>query len=268
MAQSILDRTPPPAAARIPYGDDPLQVADLRLPIGNGPHPAVIAIHGGFWRNRFDLKHLGHLCAALTAEGFATWSLEYRRLGDPGGGWPGTFHDIVAGAQRLFDQAGDLGIDPDRVIVAGHSAGGHLASWLASLANVPAGSDIAADPLPLAGAVPLAGVLDLVRCWERGLSNGVVAELLGGTPEEVPGRYAAASPQALVPPPVPQVAIHGADDETVPRDFSERYVKAVTAAGGAATLRVLPGSGHFAPIDPATDVWPEVLAAVRELLPS
>jgi acetyl esterase/lipase len=267
MSQSILDRTPSPADARVAYGDDSLQFADLRVPPGEGPHPAVIAIHGGFWRNRYSLDHLGHLCAALTGEGFATWSLEYRRIGDPGGGWPGTFLDVVSGSQYLLDHAADLGIDPDRVIVLGHSAGGHLASWLASLGNVPAASPIHADPLPLRGAVPLAGVLDLEEGFRQQLSNGAVMEFLGGSPAGMPERYAAASPIALVPASVPQVALHGDDDDIVPVDFSERYVAAATDAGEDATLRALPGVGHFELIDPESAAWPAVVYAVRRLLP-
>lgn len=266
MPRSILDRPAPPADRRVRYGDNPLQFADLRLPGGDGPHPCAIAIHGGFWRNRYDLIYLGHLCAALADRGIATWNIEYRRAGDPGGGWPGTFHDVIAASRYLFDHAAELGIDPKRVITLGHSAGGHLASWLASLLNVPKESDIAAEALPLRGVVPLAGVLDLERCWELGLSDDAVGGFLGGTPEEVPERYAATSPVALVPSHAPHLLLHGTWDENVPIELSERYQQAATAAGGRSALLALPRADHFDVVDPESPAWPAIEDAIVRLI--
>lgn len=266
MPESILERSAPVADDRIPYGSDPLQFADLRRPGVDGSYPAVIAIHGGYWRNTFGLDYLGHLCAALTAQGFVTWNLEYRRVGDPGGGWPGAFHDVVNGTRRLFDIAGELGVDASRVVVLGHSAGGHLASWLASLGNVPTSSEIAGEPLPLAGVVPIAGVLDLHRAWELHLSNDAVVELLGGTPAEVPERYAAASPLALTPPSVPSIVIHGDWDAHVPIELSESYHAALTAAGARSALPSLPRTDHFDVVDPSSRAWPTIERGIQALL--
>src|SRR5436190_16356627 len=143
--RAILDRPPPLADRRIAYGAGPQQFGDLRVPHSQGPHPLAIVIHGGFWRAQYDLLHIGHLCAALTARGIATWSLEYRRVGQPGGGWPGTFEDIKAGAafrSRLAE------LDARRAIAIGHSAGGHLALFLAAERLVH-------------GAISLGGVADL-----------------------------------------------------------------------------------------------------------
>ncbi len=263
MPESILDRPAPPADRRIPYGNGPLQFADLRLPAGDGPHPCAIAIHGGFWRNRYGLDYLGHLCVALAARGIATWNIEYRRLGDPGGGWPGTFHDVAAASRYLVDHATELGVDPERVIAIGHSAGGHLASWLASLENVPADSEIATAPLELRGAVPLAGVMDLERCWELHLSDDVVVDFLGGTPAEVPERYAAASPAALAPSPIPHLLVDGTWDENVPIELSERYQQA--AAGGTSALLALPRADHFDVVNPDSPAWPAIENAIVRL---
>lgn len=266
MSTSILDRSAPPADARIAYGAEPLQFADLRVPAkGTGPFPCVIALHGGFWRNRYDLEHLGHLCAALTAQGLATWNVEYRRVGDSGGGFPGTFHDVAAGARHLFGHAAELGIDPHRVIVLGHSAGGHLASWLASMDRIPEHSPIRADPIPLHGAVPLAGVLDLERCEELGLSDDAVVGLLGGSPQEVPERYEEASPTRLVPSPVPHLLVHGTFDDIVPIEMSERYQVAATSAGALATVLSLPRADHFDVIDPTSSTWPAIMRAIVAL---
>lgn len=266
MSETILDRTPPPADSRIWYGDERLQFGDLRMPVGNGPHPCVIAIHGGFWRNAYTLTHLGHLCAALTEQGVATWNIEYRRIGDVGGGWPGTFRDVVAAARYVFDHADDLDVDPGRIIVLGHSAGAQLASWLGSIENVPAESPVKADPLNLRGVVSLAGVLDLREAWKRNLSNGAVAEFIGGAPDETPDRYAAASPIELLPSRVPHLLVHGENDEIVPVSMSEAYHAAAVKAGGRSTLLTLPDADHFDVIDPKCPAWPKVAAAVLDLL--
>lgn len=265
MADSVLDRVPPPADRRIAYGDAPEQFADLRLPKGDGPFPAVAFIHGGFWRAQYDLLHAGHLCAAFTAAGIATWNLEYRRIGHEGGAWPGTFQDIVAGLRKLFDLAPELEIDPERIVVAGHSVGGHLAIWAAALSRIAAESPIKAEPLPLRAAVSLAGVLDLREAWRLGLSGGVVRELLRGTPEDVPERYAAGSPIELVPLGIPQLLIHGANDDIVPLSISEGYAAAAEEAGDVVTLLALPNTGHFEVIDPESSVWPGMLAAILPL---
>jgi acetyl esterase/lipase len=266
LSESILTREPPPADLRLHYGPGPQQFGDLRVPGGSGPHPCVIAIHGGFWRARYDLEHLGHFCAALTAAGLATWSIEYRRVGDPGGGWPGTFHDVIHAARFLFAIAPHYGIDVDRVIVAGHSAGGHLALWLAGLWGVPEECPIHAAPLPLLGAASLAGVLDLRQSWQLGLGDHAVDALLGGSPDDVPERYAAASPVNLLPPGMPQMLIHGTDDDIVPVEISETYHRAAGAYGGV-SLRTLPRTGHFELIDPRSAQWPETLGAIRSLIP-
>lgn len=266
MTDAILERPAPPADRRIRYGTDRLHFADLRLPAGDGPHPAAIAIHGGFWRNRYALDYFGHLCAALTAMGLATWNVEYRRVGDPGGGWPGTFHDVIAAATSFFDHVGELGVNPNRVIVLGHSAGGHLASWLASAGAIPGGSEVAHGPMPLRGVVPLGAVLDLERCWELRLGADAVVELLGGAPAEVPERYVAASPIRLVPSPVPHLLVHGEEDVNVPIDQSERYHAAARSAGGRSALMALPRADHFDVIDPDSRAWPTIEEAIVRMV--
>src|SRR5579864_1380245 len=168
--ERILETPPPRGGTRLSYGPDPLHYGDLRLPDRAGPHPVIMMIHGGFWRDRFDLEYAGHPCAALTAAGAATWNVEYRRIGNPGGGWPGTLLDVALAADHLRELAADYGLDLDRVVTMGHSAGGHLALWLAARGRIPAGETLyTPDPLPLRAAVALAGVADLRRAWELGL---------------------------------------------------------------------------------------------------
>lgn len=265
MTTSILDRPAPPVDRRVRYGEDALQFADLRLPDRTGPYPCVVAIHGGFWRNRYGLDYFGHLCNALTEVGIATWNIEYRRIGDQGGGWPSTFHDVTVAARFVFDHASDLVIDPERVVVLGHSAGGHLASWLASMSRVPEGSPIHAEPMRFRGAVSLAGVLDLERCHELGLSNDAVGEFIGGPPESMPERYAAASPTRLVPSPVPHLLVHGTMDENVPIELSERYHLAATAAGERAAVLQIPRADHFDVVDPESSGWATICNAIKRL---
>jgi acetyl esterase/lipase len=229
--------------ARIAYGKAAQQFGELFLPEQGGPHPAVIFIHGGFWRNSYSLDHAGQLCAALARAGAAVWSLEYRRLGDPGGDWAGMSDDIIRGAQYLTPLASRYNLDLKRVVAAGHSAGGQLALWLA-----------AQQAVDLRGVVPLAAVSDLRRAYALQLDGGVVGELLGGSPDRVPQRYAAASPIQLLPIPVPQRVIHGTADQVVPFGMSQRFAKASTNS----KLIPLPGAGHFELIDPRSKVWPSI----------
>src|SRR6201993_2228542 len=119
MSEKILSLTPPPADHRLAYGADPNQFGDLRLPKGEGPFPVALNIHGGFWRAKYDLLHGGHLCAALTKKGVATWNLEYRRVGNAGGGWPGTFDDIRSAFRYLPELAKRYQLDASKVLVMG-----------------------------------------------------------------------------------------------------------------------------------------------------
>jgi acetyl esterase/lipase len=240
---------------RIAYGPDPLQFGDLRLPAGREAHPVVIVIHGGFWRATYDLEYIGPVCEALTEGGAATWNLEYRRIGNDGGGWPGTFDDAAAGASHLRQLASKFNLDLDRVITLGHSAGGHLALWLG-----------ANKELPLAGCVSLAGVADLRRAWELQLSKAVVADFLGGSPEDVPERYDHASPIERLPLRIPQKLFHGTADDSVPYDIGRRYVARAVELGDDAELVTLENSGHFELVNPRTVEFQKVRETVASLL--
>jgi acetyl esterase/lipase len=243
LAQDFLKLAPPKANARIPYGKAPEQFGDLYLPSGPGPHQAVIFLHGGFWRDTSNLNQTSHASAALAHAGAAVWNLEYRRVGDPGGDWSGMSGDIVLGAQRLMLIAPRYSLDLKRVIAAGFCAGGQLALWLA-----------AQQAVDLRGVVPLAAISNLRQAYALQMSGGVVGELLGGSPDRVPARYAAASPIDLLPISPPQRVLHGAADRLVPFEMSRRFAK----ASGNARLVPLPGAGHFELIDPHSKVWPIV----------
>ena len=263
---------------RSTYGREPAQLGDLWLPAGPGPHPTAILIHGGFWRAHFGLDLMDGLADDLAARGIAAWNLEYRRVGESGGGWPGTLWDLASAADHLAELAPAHHLDLRRVITVGHSAGGHLALWLAGRPRVPLGAlaggsmvgtreTVGASPAyPIAGALSLAGVVDLAEGWRRNLGAGAVAAFLGGGPDEVPARYAVASPTELLPIGVPQVLIHGTEDDRVPVDLSRAYVSAAQAAGDDARLRELPGVDHFAVIDPASAAWAVIVDELTTLL--
>jgi acetyl esterase/lipase len=244
-----LDAMPlPPAVVRTAYGIAPQQFGELRLPEGSGPHPVVVLIHGGCWRNRFDLAYITRLAAWLTAHGWATWTIEYRRLGDEGGGWPGTLLDAATALDALRELAVTAPLDLQRVVTSGHSAGGHLALWLASRALLRPDSPLyVPDPLPVSGVLGLAAITDLdqYRIGPPESCHAAVDLLLGGSPADVPQRYADASPLRRLPMGVRQAFLHGDLDDTVSVESVRHYVQVARAAGDAAQLLELSGAGHF-----------------------
>ncbi|HJS72804.1 MAG TPA: alpha/beta hydrolase [Vicinamibacteria bacterium] len=251
---------------RIAYGDDPLQFGELRLPDSPGPHPVVILIHGGCWLSEFDITHLRKLAAAITGTGVATWALEYRRVGNPGGGWPGTFQDIARGTDHLRVLAKTHPLDLDRVIAAGHSAGGHLALWVAARPKLKDRELFQGENpvLPIA-VLGLAPAPDLAYLHEQNVCDGVVDKLLGGSPEDQPERYRSASLLNLVPLQVPQILILGDHDKNW-TPVGRRYFEAAKAAGDDVRVVEAPESGHFEMIDPDSTTWPLLIQALRDLL--
>jgi acetyl esterase/lipase len=239
-AEILRDPPPPPADARVAYGPEPLQFGDLRVPEGDGPFPLAVVLHGGYWQATYNLIHTGHLCRALAPAGIATWNLEYRCVGVPGGIWPNAREDLelaLAYLHRLpFEHDG-------RTVLVGHSAGGQLALWAAKHAR-----------LPVVALAPVADVRDTVQ--RRG-------------PQSAPGRFmsseyfADGSPLELLPLGVPQIVIHGTADEDVPYEMSVRYVE---AARGEAVLVTLEHTGHFEPIDPQAPAFDRTLDAITRLL--
>ena len=265
---SILDRTSPSFDVRIRYGNDPSQFAELRFPNGKGPFPLLFVVHGGFWQSRYDLLHIGHLCAAFTSRGIITCNLEYRRIGNPGGGWPGTFLDINLATRNILQTMDpDPRFDLDRTAIIGHSAGGHLALWLVSGHRISKDSPLHSDlRQAITSAVSLAGVSDLRLAWKQKLGHGIVTRLIGGTPEEHPDRYDAGSPIELLPTGARQILVHGTADDTVPFSQSEAYVEKAEKLGDRPTLVRLQGIGHYELIDPESEAWPTVAEAVLSLL--
>jgi len=215
-----------------------------------GRAPVVVLLHGGCWLAQYDVEHIAPLATALAASGYAVWAPEYRRIGETGGGWPGTFDD-VASALELLAENKDASLDPGRTVLVGHSAGGHLALW--------AGATGAGAPLVPRGVIGLAAITDLAAYYTAG-GGGCeqsVPQLLGGTPDQLPERYSQASPVAL-PSPLPVVLLQGTIDPIVPLSQAR--------ALSTAEVRAVAGAAHFDMIHPGTAVFAVLLQELRRLL--
>jgi acetyl esterase/lipase len=247
------------------YGDDPQQYVELTRPSAAGPHhPCVALLHGGFWRAQYDLDLMRPLARAVVDAGFAAANVEYRRVGQPGGGYPGTLGDVAAALDLL---GGVPEIDTARLVVVGHSAGGQLALWACGRFRLAAGAVGAGGAARPVAVVSLAGVCDLVQAARDGTGRGAVPDLLDGGPDEVPDRYRIASPLELVPLGLPTVLVHGDADESVPVEQSRRYAQVAEAAGDPVELVELPGVGHREVIDPASHAWRGIDRRLRRWAP-
>jgi acetyl esterase/lipase len=249
-----------PGGRTFRYGPHRSQRGELHLPAGSGPHPLVVLIHGGSWQKRYSKLVMRALARDLRRRGWAVWNIEYRRVG-AGGGWPETFLDVAAAVDHVRTLEAPL--DQSRVSVLGHSAGGHLALWAAGRAALPPhapGAAAGSSPLGFVRAIALAGVCDLAGA-HREWRGGAVERLLGGSPLELPERYALTDPMAQVPLAMPVLLVHGVHDQTVSVRLSRNYARAARAAGGDVELIELEGEAgnHRAHIDPRSGAWATVV---------
>ena len=264
--QDLRSRPQPKPTAHIAYGADALQFADLWLPAGKGPFPVVVMIHGGCWTSSVAGADLMNWAADdLAKRGVAVWNIEYRGVDRPGGGYPGTFDDAGAAADALAGAAARYPLKIDRVAAIGHSAGGHLALWLAARPRLPTTSPLyAAHPLKIAAAISLGGLPDLAEARdgpEQGCGREVIGQLVGPR-----GGYGDTSPPELAPLSVPQTLIAGGEDSIAPRHFSDAYAARVRAKGDHPVVTVVPSQGHFDLIAPETPAWAAAVAAVEQAL--
>jgi acetyl esterase/lipase len=272
----ILSRPVLTADHRIHYGAGPWQFGDLWIPQTRSPSllPLVVFYHGGWWKSEYDLGYAGYLCAALKKEGIASWSVEYRRVGETGGGWPGTFQDAAAGFDFVATLARSYPLDLSRVITMGHSAGGHLAFWVAGRHHIDARSEIyqPRPQIPLRGAISLAGAVDLRLTIDlSGYSTFAhdkdeVYDLMGGRPQDLPDRYKAGNPGDLLPFQVPQLLIQGPADDQIPPELPARWVEMSRRLGDSATVNIIPAADHLDVVDPDSRAWGAVSDGVRKMI--
>jgi acetyl esterase/lipase len=259
----------PPADHILPYGEDTNQIGELRLPAGPGPHPIIVLVHGGCWMPQAS-RYLAAMGDELKKDGIASWNIEYRRIGQPGGGWPGTYLDVGHAIDYLRTIAPRYQLDLTHAAVLGHSAGGHLAMWAGSRRRLASTSPLyIANPLPIRGVINLAGVIDMaadIAHYEEMCRGPVITSLMGGSTAAVPERYREVSVRTFLPLGLSQVLIWGDREDYVPQPLVEQYVAAAARSGDRARLILVPAAGHFETASPFTSAWPVVREAVRSML--
>lgn len=249
---------------RYAYGSHDLQFGELTRPASAPPHPVIILIHGGGYRDMYDLRPLGRVVAALADAGFAVWNIEYRRYGN-GGDYPIMFLDVGAAADFLPQIADAHRLDLSRIMTIGHSAGGHLALWLAGRRNIEAESPLfVAHPQSIHAVLALAPLADVKGGAESDLSSEALLAVMGGMPAEAPGAYRNGCPTALLPLRIPQVIVVGSEDQGMLAN-AERYIAAATVAGDDIQLITLPDAGHFEIVAVNSKEWRDVGHAVQQL---
>jgi acetyl esterase/lipase len=255
--------------ATVHYGPAPSQVAELFLPKDKGPHPVVVLLHGGCFLEALEgFAQTSALAADLAGRGYAVWNVEYRKLGEAGAGYPGTFQDVAAAVDRLRAEAPKHNLDLRRVVAVGHSAGGHLALWAASRGRLPATSPLhGADPLPIGAVVSLAGIGDLKgqgKAFGLPCGEDTLDRLLDTAARKSP--YADTSPAELLPTGTKVVMVHGVYDSVMPPYTGRAYALQVRKAGDRAEVVIIPDAGHFDVVIPTTPAWQEIVGIVdREM---
>ncbi len=249
---------------RYVYGAHPLQFAELSLPASAPPHPVVSLIHGGCYRELYDLRPLASLVTELVGLGYAVWNIEYRRHGCEGG-FPRMFLDAAAAVDFLRQIAVEHALDLARVISAGHSAGGHLALWLAGRKRIPAESPLySADPAPIQAVLALAPLTDIASAWRRGACGEALLDVMGSSPDEVAANYRAGSPAQLLPLGARQMILVGEHDSDILRE-AQQYAEAAAKQGDRAQLLVVPEAGHFEVVSVDSSAWRMVRGALQLL---
>lgn len=265
-AREAFELPQPEPDAVIRYGELTRQFGELRLPEGEGPFGVAVIVHGGCWISDYDHGYMAAFAQAVTDLGLATWTIGYRRVGDPGGGWPNTFLDAGSAVDFLAELASSYPLDVERVLAIGHSAGGQLALWLAGRARLVESSPLFAhDPQPIAGVLALAAAADLEYLSERQTCDNAATRLMQGTPSERPRRYAEVSPAHRPPLDIPQAMVNGELDDTWSAP-AESYFEAALAAGAPIQLQVMPDAGHFELVAPESPDWQVVRTMLVELI--
>ena len=260
----------PAPAQQVAYGAAPSQFAQLFLPAGAGPFPLVVLIHGGCWTQAFGgITQMRSMAGSLVEQGIAVWNVEYRRYDEEGGGYPGMYQDVATALDLLRTLAPRYQLDLARVVLVGHSAGGHLAQWAASRARLPRSSPLyVADPLPVPVVVSLGGLADL-RHEEALIKTSCerdMVQLAGVASAARPDIFSDTSPAEMLPAGIRTVLIHGEFDTISPPRVGQDYARRAQAAGDAAQLLVLPGASHYDEVAATSPSWSIVSAQIRQAL--
>lgn len=270
--RDLLERPRAKPTMTVAYGPAPHQFAELWRPAGKGPHRTLVVIHGGCWRADLPGTELmAYLSEDLRQSGYAVWSIDYRRIGEEGGGYPGTFEDTAAAIDKLRDIAPAQSLDLRKLVAIGHSAGGHLVIWSAARPRLPKTSKLSkANPLPITGVVSLAGINDLKAYRTTGPSAcggpPTIDALTGAVDRKNINIFADTSPAALLPIGVRQSVISGALDKIVPPAFGKDYAAAAAKSGDQVKEITIEGAGHFELIDPKSDAWKKIRAEIDALM--
>jgi acetyl esterase/lipase len=277
---ALLTRERPQPSATIKYGEDQMQVVDLWLPAGKGPHPTVLMVHGGCWQTEIaDRRIMNWIADDLRKRGMAVWNIDYRGVDRAGGGYPGTFQDAAAAADALRLHAKTRNLDISRLVATGHSAGGHLALWLAARtaakargANplIPRGSPLlAADPLRIHTVVSIGGLPDLELAATppgSGCGTEVIEKLVGPPTLSIRSVYADTSVPRLAPLGVRQVLVNGMQDRIIPTSYADDYARKMRASGDKVTVRMVDRTGHVELIAPESEAWKVAVEEIQKAL--
>lgn len=267
----LLDRPAVAPTHTINWGSGGTDIADLWLPEGDGPHPVVLMVHGGCWQKAIaDRTVMNWAAEDLRRQGFAVWNIEYRGVDEAGGGYPGTFLDVAHAADAVRDQAAQYNLDLNRVAALGHSAGGHLALWIAARHKLPANSPMRVDnPLKLVGVVSAGGLADLRASrgvTSRACLSDIYNQLVGSISSTRADVLSDTSPAEMLPLRVRQVSVNGHDDVFAPPVLGESYTRRAKAAGDSADVVVLPKTGHVELVAPGSEAWDVEVATLKDML--
>lgn len=268
--QGYLALTGPAPSLHVAYGAAPSQFAELFAPNGDGPFAVAVVIHGGCWTREFGgITQMRNIAGDLLRQGVAVWNVEYRRFDEEGGGYPGMYHDVATAMDRLRALAPAHRLDLSRIVLVGHSAGGHLAQWAGSRARLPRNSPLyVADPLPVPTVISLGGLADLRNeaALIKTSCERDTAQLAGTPSAGRPDVFADTSPAEMLPAGVRTVLIHGEFDTVSPLRAGHDYARRAIAAGDTAEVIMLPGGSHYDEVAATSPSWPIVSAQIRKAL--
>jgi len=267
----LTSRPKPDSSDAVTYGNSASEIVDIWIPDGKGPHPVVIMVHGGCWQKSIaDRSLMDYAAEALRREGIAVWNIEYRGVDEAGGGYPGTYLDVARAADLLAENALYYELDMSRIAGFGHSAGGHLVTWLAGRKNLPPGSALYTQPkIEVIGVVNSGGLADLEASEPLTLPSCLAAikdQLTGAPTDGRPDVMAETSSDRLLPTGLVIHSVNGARDRIAPPELGEGFTAKARAAGDKAQTHIIADEGHVELIAPGTAAFDKQIEILKEML--